>query len=66
MRINSMLINNQRFSIRFCHCAAAIGCKTIGQIKNILDKCMPHCHIHTTRATILKKELDIVLKELSK
>ena len=57
------LINNTRFSVRFCFCMEGFGIKTIGQAKKMLDKCNPNVMVCTARASTLKRELNEYIKD---
>lgn len=61
--MNRLLINNQRFSIRFCNVAKSYGFKTIGSFSKFLNNLQgPHVKLYyntaSIRASYLIKELE--------
>lgn len=57
-------INNERFTIRFCHTMDALGIRTVGQAYRFLYTCtLPNLKIGNTRVTYLRRELDIYINQ---
>lgn len=65
MNTNRLHINNDRFTVRFVTVAKAMGLKTVGQMRAMVEKANPNCKIQGVRVHILRRELDHFTKVAS-